>query len=234
MFLSESYGSISKSGVHPSVVVIVNLPMYSEYEFFSCLVLFCISEFKFEFPVIRFLCSVLPGWSLGTHGDQDMVHLEKTHDTLARIFGSLIRMKVLWNDSSWFLYGILYCSEYELFGVCIGECVSYNLLSKVIEYSRKIEMHSVVDDMSEVTPPDNTWMNGTKRLQMIHNLDSSNIFPVHIILFLISRFDEFSSFFHESRYTILLHESSGSFHRPSKRPANTPMSVPWMLFVYSI
>ncbi len=234
MFLSKSLWGISDGSMQSSLVVIGYLPVNSEYEMFSCFILFRISELQLKLPVVGFLCSVLPRWCFGTHWDENMIHLEKLHHSLTRIFWSLIRMEILWYDSSSFCYSIFNGCKNEFFCMRITECISYNLFCKVIQDSSKIEMNSSVDDMSKITSPNNMRMNRTEWLEMIHYLDSSNIFPMHIILFLISRFDEASSFLHESRYAILLHESSWFIHWPTKCPSDTSMSIPWMFFMNNI
>lgn len=234
MFLPESSRCISNGCMKSSLVVIRYLSMDSKYEMFSCFVLFRVSEFQFEFTVVGFLCSILPRRSLRTHRDENMIHLEKCHNRFTRIFWSLIRMKIVWYDSSSFCYGIFYSFEYEFFRMRVTESISYNFFREVIKDSSKIEVYSLVDNMSKVTSPNNIGMNRTKGLKVIYYFNSSNIFPMHIILFLVSRFGEFSSFFHESRYTKLLHESSCFCHWPTKRPANTTMTIPRMLFMNNV
>lgn len=234
MFLSESLWSISDCSMKSPPVVIGYLPVNSEYEMFSCFILFRISELQLKLPVVGFLCSVLPRGSFGTHRDENMIHLKKLHHRFARIFWSLITVEVFWHNSSSFYYGILNSTQYEFFCMRVTECISYNFFCEVIKDSSEIEMNSTIDNMSKVTSPDNMRMNGTERFKMIPYFDSSNIFPMHIILFLISRFNEFSSFLHESRYAILLHESSWFIHWPSKCPSNSTVSIPWMFFMNTI
>ena len=231
MFLSEWSGSISNGSMKSSSVVIGYLTMDSEYEMFSCLILLHISEFELEFTIVGFLCSILPWRSFGTHRDENMIHLEKMHYAFTRIFWSLIRMKVFGYDSSSFFYSIRNSRKDKFFCVGITEYISHNLFGEVIKDSGKIEMYSSIDDMSEVTSPDNMRMNRTEWFQMIHYPDSSNIFPMHIILFLISRFDEASSFLHESGYVKFLHESTRFLHWPFEWQANSTMPIPRMLFV---
>ena len=231
MFLSEWSRSISYGSMKSSSVVVGYLTMDSEYEMFSCLILLHISEFELEVTIVGFLCSILPRWSFGAHRDENMIHLEKLHYAFTRIFWSLIRMEVFWYDSLSFCYGILNSTQYEFFCMGITECISHNLFTEVIKDSSKIEMYSSIDDMSKVTSPDNMRMNGAEWLQMIHYPDSPNIFPMHIILFLISRFDEASSFLHESRYAKFLHESTRLLHRPTKWQTNSTVPIPRMFFM---
>lgn len=75
MFQSESGRCISKTCMHPPVVVVRDLSMYSKYELFSCFVLFRVSEFELELSVVGFLGSILPGGSFGTHRYENMLHL---------------------------------------------------------------------------------------------------------------------------------------------------------------
>jgi hypothetical protein len=228
MFLSESSRSISNGCMKSFLVVVGYLTMNSEYEMFSCLILFHISEFQFQFTVIGFLSTILPRRSLGAHRDENMIHLEKLHHPFTRIFWSLIRMKIFWYDSSSSCYSILDSTQYEFFCMRVTQGISHNLFGEVIKNSRKIQMYSSIDDMSKITSPDNMGMNRTEWLQIVHYLDSSNIFSMHIILFLVSRFDEFPSFFHESRYAKFLHESPCLFHRPIEWQSNSTMPIPRM------
>lgn len=208
--------------------------MDSKYEVFSCFVLFRISEFQFKFTVVGFLCSILPRRSLRAHRYENMIHLEKCHNRFTRIFWSLIRMEIFWYDSSSFCYSIFYSIEYKFFCMRITESISYNFFCEVIKDSSKVEMYSLVDNMSKVTSPNNIGMNRTERFQVVYYLHSPNIFPMHLILFLISRFDEFPSFLHESRYTKFLHESSCFRHWPTETPSDTSMSIPRVFFTNNI
>ena len=71
-------------------------------------------------------------------------------------------MKVFWYDSSSFYYCILYSTQYEFFCMRVTQSISHNLLGEVIKDSGKIEMYSLVDNMSKVTSPNNMRMNGTE------------------------------------------------------------------------
>jgi hypothetical protein len=44
----------------------------------------------------------------------------------------------------------------------VTQSISHNLLGEVIKDSGKIEMYSLVDNMSKVTSPNNMRMNGTE------------------------------------------------------------------------
>ena len=94
----------------------------------------------------------------------------------------------------------------------IRESISNDLFGKVIKDSCQIEMYSSVYDVSEITSPDGMRMNGTEGFEMIYYFNSSNIFPMHLFLFLISRFDEISSFPYQCRYIKFLHESTTFLH----------------------
>jgi hypothetical protein len=231
MFLSKSLWSISDGSMKSSPVVVGYLPVNSEYEMFSCLILFHISELELEFSVIGFLCTILPRRSLCTHGYENMIHLEKLHYAFTRIFWSLIRMKIFWHDSSSFCYSILDSTQYEFFCMRVTQCISHNLFGEVIKNSSKIQMYSSIDDVSKVTSPNNMRMYRAEGFQMIHYLNSSNIFPMHIILFLVTRLDPCSSFSHESRYTKFLHESTRFFHWPVEWQSNPTVSIPRMFLM---
>ncbi len=208
--------------------------MYGKYKVFSCFVLFCISELQFEFTVVGFLCSILPRRSLGTHRYKNMMYLEKCHNRFTRIFWSLIWMEIFWYDSSSFYYSIVNSTEYEFFCMRVTYRISNNLFSEVIKDCSKVEVDSLVDDVGKITSPNNIGMNGANRFEMVHNFNSSNIFPMHLILLLITRLNEFLSFLHESRYAKFLHESSCFWHWPIKTPSDTSMSIPRMFIMNRI
>lgn len=71
-------------------------------------------------------------------------------------------MKVFGYDSSSFFYSIRNSRKDKFFCVGITEYISHNLFGEVIKDSGKIEMYSSIDDMSEVTSPDNMRMNRTE------------------------------------------------------------------------
>lgn len=120
MFLPESSRSIPEGGMHSSGVVIGDLPVNRQDQFFYALVVSRLSEFQLELSVIGFLCSVLPGGSFVAHGDNDVLCLEEIKNHITRILRSLVRMEVFRDDSSRSPYRILYCRKHELFGMTIG------------------------------------------------------------------------------------------------------------------
>ena len=149
-------------------------------------------------------------------------------------------MKYLWYDSSCFCYGILYCCDDELFGVNKRKSISYYLFGKIINHCSKIEVGSLKNNMSEVTPPDNmrsyrtdgfeiVRYNGCDRESILST--DSDLFSMHILLFLVSWLDEVSGFLLLCNNTKLLHEASCFFHTESERPPNTSMSIPGMFLV---
>ena len=134
MFQTKSYRGVSNGRMESSSVVVGDLPVNSENESLDTFVLFCGSEFELEFPIVGFLCSVLPGGSFTTHGYEDILHLKKLEYRVARIFASLIGMKVSRKDASCFPYGILYGRKDKFLGMVIRKSISDNLFRIIVEY----------------------------------------------------------------------------------------------------
>lgn len=229
----KSFWSILKSGMHTSCVVVDNLPVYSEYKMLNGLIFLSISEFQFELPVIRFLCSILPGWSLMTHRNSDLLFAEKIKHQITGIFRSLIWMKKLWDDSACLFYCILYSGEDKFFRMSVTESISNNLLCIVIKYCCKIEMDSFIDDVCKITPPDDMWRYRAERFEKVHNLriSSRRSNAMHIFCVLIVFFNKTSSLLLFGNDAKLSHKTPCFTHTPSSCPSKTSMTIPRMFFV---
>lgn len=74
ILFSESSRRISESCMQSLCIIVGNLSVYCQYESFHTFVFLRLSEFKLEFPIIGFLCSVLPRRSLTAHRNAYMIH----------------------------------------------------------------------------------------------------------------------------------------------------------------
>lgn len=231
--LMKSLRGISKSGMHASRVVVLYLPVNSEYKLFYGFISLSISEFKFQFSVIRFLCSILPRWSLMAHRNSNLLFAEKIKHQITGIFRSLITMEVFWYDSPSFCYSILYSWEYELFCMSVTKSISNNLLCIVIKYGRKIQVNALVYDVCKITSPDDMWCYGAQSCKKVHylHISSRRSDAMHIICVLIIFFDEVSSLLLFGNNTKFSHETSCFTHTPPECPSKTSVTIPRMFFV---
>ncbi len=111
-------------------------------------------QLQFKFSIIRLLTSILPRRSFFTHGYLYALFSEIIHNQETSVFTSLVWVKDLW-DSLCILKCHFNCFKCKFFGMHKRYGVSNDFSCIRIKNSCKIQMNSVINNMSKIRSPYN-------------------------------------------------------------------------------
>jgi len=206
------------------MVVVVDSFMNCKYKIFYAWIRIWNIKFQFEFPVVRFLSSIFPRRSFLTHRYLNTSFRKKVHYEKTSVLTSLIRVKYL-RERLCFFYCHFNSFQYKFLGMYKRYGISNNFSCKCINYCCKVEVYSLVDNVSKISSPNSIYLYRTNIFCSIWYL---GIWKSYVRMFYELSTESYLCFYVKS-----LHKSSCFFKAYAHTPGNASMTIPRVLFMNS-